>query len=121
MDKAKEPTLYGLIAEFPSVDELLAAQGGRCLVCGTDDPPKAYARARWHVDHDHKCCPPGKSCDKCRRGVLCGPCNSGLGMFGDDIERLRGAIAYLEMFAGMNASGSATNMGATVSRSTPAL
>lgn len=25
MDKAKEPTLYGLIAEFPSVDELLHA------------------------------------------------------------------------------------------------
>ena len=57
---------------------LIQGQGGTCAIC--DGPPQ-------HIDHDHET---GKV-----RGVLCGPCNMGLGQFGDDPERLSRASRYL--------------------------
>jgi len=60
------------------------AQGRRCAVCGSDSP-----RGKgWHADHDHK--------TGAFRGVLCGRCNPGLGLFGDSPEMLRLAADYLE-------------------------
>lgn len=47
------------------------------------------------VDHDHTCCPGKRSCGRCVRGLLCNRCNRALGQFGDDIETLRRAVAYL--------------------------
>jgi hypothetical protein len=52
-----------------------------CAICG--EYPD-----RLHRDHDHKT---GRA-----RGGLCHHCNIGLGMFRDDIERLRAAIRYLD-------------------------
>lgn len=52
------------------------------------------------IDHDHGCCSGKVSCGKCIRGVLCGPCNIGLGTFGDDIDRLERAIVYLKRCGG---------------------
>ena len=67
-------------------DRMLADQGGRCAVCGVDKPGgKAKV---WCVDHCHD------SNDV--RGLLCGPCNRGLGQFKDDPQRLRDAANYLE-------------------------
>lgn len=62
-------------------DELVS--DGRCPICfrSFDDVKKVV------VDHDHR------TGDV--RGVICGDCNSGLGMFADDWERLFNAIHYL--------------------------
>lgn len=60
-----------------------------CAVCGD------LNATRYAVDHDHMCCPGAGSCGKCVRGVLCQPCNVGLGSFRDDPVRLRAAIEYL--------------------------
>lgn len=59
------------------------AQGGLCLVC---DRPEDRV---WGlvIDHDHQT---GEV-----RGLLCGACNTGLGMFGDDPVRMERALAYL--------------------------
>ena len=64
---------------------MLAAQGGRCAICGTDKPG---GKGSFHVDHCHV----GGEI----RGLLCHSCNIGLGQFKDDRERIQAAIAYLE-------------------------
>lgn len=63
---------------------MLAAQGGVCAICRK--PEKI--RQRLAVDHDHAT---GKV-----RGLLCRDCNTSLGKFGDSLEILRNAVAYLE-------------------------
>jgi hypothetical protein len=69
---------YGLTLE--EFDALLAAQGGRCAICGKPDPD--------NVDHDHVT---GRV-----RGILCWNCNVGVGQFEDDIERFIAATTYLD-------------------------
>lgn len=64
-------------------DRLFQAQGGVCAICGF--PPKTK---RLNLDHDHKTME--------IRGLLCFPCNHGLGYFRDSPERLRRAADYLE-------------------------
>lgn len=78
--------LYGVTPD--QYAGLLLAQDGRCAICATGTPG---GRGNWHVDHDHDS---GKV-----RGLLCTNCNVGLGMFKDDIERMRAAIAYLDKHA----------------------
>ncbi|WP_435613304.1 endonuclease domain-containing protein [Streptomyces sp. bgisy159] len=71
---------------------MLAEQGGVCAVCGHLDP----AGRELAVDHDHSCCPDAaKSCGNCVRGLLCWPCNVGIGHLRDDPEILTAAAAYL--------------------------
>lgn len=74
-------------------EELLFLQEWLCAICSTE----LDAGKNTHVDHDHTCCPDrGRSCGKCVRGLLCGPCNMGLGHFNDDPDRMRQAAAYVE-------------------------
>ncbi len=70
---------YGLTSE--ALAELLAKQGGRCAIC-----PRSIVEG-FHVDHDHE--------TNVVRGLLCGACNRGLGIFGDDSALLRLAADYL--------------------------
>jgi hypothetical protein len=71
---------YGMtVAEY---DIMFLEQGGLCAICG-----KA-SKERLHVDHDHSS---GKV-----RGLLCRPCNRGIGLLGDSSSRLRSAALYLE-------------------------
>lgn len=84
---------YGLTEE--AFAALIAAQGGRCAICGTDEP----GGRTWHVDHDHACCAGRVTCGgKCIRGLLCHRCNVGVGMFLDNAETLHAAGDYLEKF-----------------------
>jgi hypothetical protein len=81
-------------------------QEKRCGICGTDEPGGAHGRGRgnWCIDHDHSCCPYLGGCAKCIRGLLCHPCNQGLGLFKDDPKRLLGAIAWVEKHRAKNAA-----------------
>lgn len=78
---------YNLTPE--TYDELLAKQGGKCAICGTTDPH--HKSGIFCVDHDHL--------KNKRRGLLCFPCNSGLGGFKDNPELLLKAASYLERFS----------------------
>lgn len=77
---------------------LLESQGGGCAICGGDNFGDSRL-GRFHIDHDHSCCAEvGVSCGKCVRGLLCRGCNTALGNFGDDAERLVRAAEYLNEF-----------------------
>ena len=75
---------YGITLE--EAESMLAAQGGECRICGTND----FSQRTWHIDHCHTT---GKV-----RGILCSECNLGLGKFIDDTSLLRAAIDYLEEY-----------------------
>lgn len=91
---------YGLTEE--SFESLLAAQGGRCAICGAVEPGTHHGQ--WHIDHDHSCCPDKATdtptCGRCVRGILCGQCNLGLGHFRDDPDLLAAAAGYLNRSLG---------------------
>lgn len=85
------------LAHGPYIFEDLAAmwdaQQGLCYLCGCD----LNAVKRVVIDHDHSCCPPDHSCRACRRGLSCDGCNIGIGMVGDDPDRLRRMADALEV------------------------
>jgi Autographiviridae endonuclease VII len=64
-------------------DKLYDQQLGRCALCLT---PLSEVK-KIHVDHDHK--------TRKIRGLLCGPCNVGLGMLKDDPVLLERAAGYI--------------------------
>jgi hypothetical protein len=77
---------YGITPE--QYDQMLAAQDGKCAICGTTDPgPVRVGQPAFRVDHCHK--------SGAIRGLLCHNCNSGMGLLGDSTERLEAAAAYL--------------------------
>jgi hypothetical protein len=85
---------YGLTQE--TFDRLLEIQRYACAMCHA---PFAEGQPVF-IDHDHDLgCHPGEkqACDKCRRGLLCLRCNTGLGY----IERM-GHLArtYLDIVPG---------------------
>lgn len=76
---------FGLtMAEFA---KMLEAQNGVCAIC---KEPERVKKDSLSVDHDHKT---GKV-----RGLLCGRCNRGIGMFQEDLEMMESARAYLQKF-----------------------
>ena len=80
---------YGLTLE--QYDALYRAQAGRCAICGRHED-----EVRWGpegasglvVDHRHS-----ESGEV--RGLLCLHCNTGVGCFGDDPDRLEAAARWL--------------------------
>lgn len=57
----------------------------KCKICRATSPG---SKSGWQADHDHAT---GKF-----RGILCHKCNATLGHAGDDLDRLRGCMEYLE-------------------------
>ena len=88
---------YGITVE--QYEQMVVDHNGQCAICGTYEPG---GRGRLHIDHDHTCCVGKKSCGKCIRGLLCSKCNSVLGYFNDDINRLQSAIDYLAKWGNPN-------------------
>jgi hypothetical protein len=80
--KAKCKTYGVTVVEY---DALVAAQGHKCAVCGTDHPGRK--KGDWLIDHCHE--------TKAVRGLLCHNCNCGLGHFRDSVAVLQRAIDYL--------------------------
>ena len=78
-------SLYGVTPE--EVGAILVKQGGRCALCGSDSPRR---QGSFLVDHDHAS---GQV-----RGLLCHPCNSGIGLLGDSPDILAAAILYLRNY-----------------------
>ena len=64
---------YGIT--YKEYESMLEKQGGGCAICQTKD---SGGRGRFHIDHDHSCCPTQKTCGKCVRGLLCSKCNTKL-------------------------------------------
>lgn len=90
---------FGITIEH--YDAMLEEQGGVCAICGQPPIVTKPTRVRKHewmpeapavaprliVDHDHDT---GEV-----RGLLCKPCNTGIGMLADSAERCRRAAEYL--------------------------
>jgi hypothetical protein len=72
--------VYGLTRD--AFAALLSSQQLQCCICRC-----ALTEATSHIDHCHK--------TSRVRGLLCGPCNRGIGIFKDDISRIENAIKYL--------------------------
>jgi hypothetical protein len=72
---------YGMtVGEF---DDMVRGQDNKCAICG--NPPSINGRL--YVDHNHE--------TNSIRGLLCVKCNSGLGMFNDDIVLIKKSLKYL--------------------------
>lgn len=81
---------YGITPE--QFDALLESQGGTCATCFR---VPSEGTKRFSVDHDHSCCPGEFTCGKCIRGLLCGNCNTALGLVNDEVAILDKMRAYL--------------------------
>jgi hypothetical protein len=80
---------YGISPD--DYNEMLSTQGGVCAICGkaeTRTHGRTGTEFRLAVDHDHET---GRV-----RGLLCQGCNRGIGLLGDNVERLRKAADYVE-------------------------
>jgi hypothetical protein len=73
---------YGIDKE--ALEEIWREQREKCPICGKSKEPSGK---RFHIDHDHT--------TGIIRGLLCSKCNMGIGIFDENIERLRSAISYL--------------------------
>ena len=72
---------YGITVEV--WEKIFIAQNKKCAICNGEGNKRG-----WALDHCHK--------TGAVRGILCHPCNTAIGFFADDPDRLRSAAAYLE-------------------------
>lgn len=78
---------YGVSRE--QYDTMFANQNGCCAICKR---PQKDFKKRFGVDHNHR--------TNQVRALLCGPCNTGIGLFRDHPEILQRAVEYLQTHSG---------------------
>lgn len=81
--RQKEMNLRDVGLSSELVLKLALRQRFKCGIC-----QKTISKKTWTVDHDHIS---GKA-----RGLLCGRCNTGLGILGDSVRGLEKALNYLK-------------------------
>ena len=82
---------YGIT--FEDYTKLLITQNGVCAICFRPETATYRGRVRsLAVDHDHE--------TDIVRGLLCGACNSALGLLGEDKDRIKSLVVYLEKYGG---------------------
>ncbi len=74
---------YGMTVE--QWEKILADQSNGCAICGGPSGKREFS-----IDHDHH--------TGLVRGLLCGNCNTGLGIFKDSVDLLDSASHYLRTF-----------------------
>ena len=74
---------YGI--DYQQYQEMLLKQDSSCAICCATEAGRGHAH--FSVDHNHST---GRV-----RGLLCHNCNTGLGMFKDNIVFLKEAVEYL--------------------------
>lgn len=82
-------TKFGI--ELEDLIAMLDSQNWKCKICSKPLAIRTFDRRKGNVacvDHDHK--------TKKIRGILCSPCNRGLGLFGDNANTLLCAVKYLD-------------------------
>lgn len=75
---------YGITIQ--DYNKMLIEQNGRCAICSSEDPKGRGSN--FHIDHNH-------ATHKVR-ALLCANCNTGIGLFLEDVGIMRRAISYLE-------------------------
>lgn len=75
---------------------MLSMQNYACAICGTTNPvgegnATKYNSFSFAVDHNHA--------TNEVRGLLCNPCNRGLGFFKDSQDLLKSALLYLQKYS----------------------
>lgn len=74
---------FGVTDEF--IFGLYRKTKGKCSICGV---PENECSRSLHIDHCHK--------TNKIRGLLCSRCNSGIGLFLEDVGILKNAIKYIK-------------------------
>lgn len=77
---------YGLTLD--GYQEILKRQNGVCAICEGQPNGPGADKGRFHVDHCHRT---GKV-----RGLLCGKCNTAIGLLDDDAKRAMRVARYIE-------------------------
>lgn len=86
-EKRSDYVVKGYGITLADYNRLLESQNGGCAICGSKTA-KTKKNGRFCIDHDHK--------TGLVRGLLCAPCNRGIGLLNDSSEVLRKAADYLE-------------------------
>lgn len=90
----RQPTAKRQGLDRLQLTALVTRQGGLCALC------QRPLGGSFAVDHDHVLAVahghnPATGCRRCVRGILHTACNTAIGTFGDDPERLLAAAHYV--------------------------